>query len=58
MRKFHFKNCAQQEMAEGDQKLLTQIQRSWQEAGVIGTRQEVQTILGVLADTDVYILCF
>ena len=44
-------------MAEGDQKLLTQIQRSWQEAGVIGTRQEVQTILGVLADTDIYILC-
>ena len=58
MRKFHFKNCAQQEMAEGDQKLLAQIQRSWQEAGVSGTRQEVQTVLGVLADTGIYILCF
>ena len=45
-------------MAEGEQKLLAKIQRSWQEAGVSGTRKEVQTVIGVLADTGIYILVF
>ena len=43
-------------MAEGEQKLLAEIQRSWQEAGVSGTKKEVQTVVGVLADTGYYSL--